>query len=180
MLRLLEPSVVLSEEIKAYREEFLRQGGSMDGCGSLRKYEDPRDWLAEVEALKKEETAPEGFVPMTQFLSIREEDQKLVGMIQIRHYLNEYLEKFGGHIGYSVRPGERRKGYATEMLRMVLPECAKLDVPRVLITCRQENEGSRRVILHNGGVYESTVHEPDRDVYLERYWIDLSKRNLKK
>ena len=96
-------------------------------------------------------------------------------MIDIRHFLNEYLEKYGGHIGYSVAPGERRKGYATQMLKLVLPECKRLGIDKVLVCCVQGNEGSKKTILNNGGEYESTVYLKERDVYLERYWIDLTE-----
>ena len=100
----------------------------------------------------------------------------MVGVIQIRHRFNEYLEKYAGHIGYSVCPSERRKGYATQMLALALPKCRELGIEKVLISCVQGNEGSRGTILNNGGVYESTVWEPEHGVWLERYWIDLSGR----
>lgn len=159
--------------IQAYRQEFLDAGDSMDGGGSLRKFDRTQDWLDHVELFRRAETTPAPWVPTSQFIFVRETDNKVVGVIQIRHYFNEYLEKYGGHIGYSVAPGERRKGYATQMLAAVLPECVKLGLDRVLITCVQGNEGSKRTILHNGGVFESTVYEPEENRFLERYWIDL-------
>ena len=172
-MRLIEPTMEYDEQIQAYRREFLEAGGSMDGCGSLRRYETTQEWLDQVEALKRPETTPPQMVPSTLYIYVRESDRKVVGMIQIRHYFNEFLEKYAGHIGYSVCPSERRKGYATQMLGLVLPECKKLGINRVLISCVKGNEGSRRTILKNGGVYESTVFEPGDGVHLERYWIDV-------
>ena len=174
-MKLTAPSMEYDKQIQEYRREFLEYGGSMDGCGSLRRFDKTEDWLEQVELCKQKETTPPDFVPVTQYIYVRESDMKIVGVIQIRHYFNDYLEKYAGHIGYSVCPSERRKGYATQMLRLILPECKKLGIERVLICCIQGNEGSRKTILKNGGVYESTVYEEDRDIYLERYWIDLSK-----
>ena len=174
-MKLVEPSMQYDAEIQAYRREFLEYGGSMDGSGSLRRFDRTEDWLAQVEALKRPETTPPGYVPMTQFLYVRESDDKIIGVIQIRHYFNEFLEKYAGHIGYSIAPSVRRKGHATAMLKAVLPECKALGIEKVLISCVQGNEGSRCTILNNGGVYESTVYWAERDVYLERYWIDLTE-----
>ena len=172
-MKLISPSIEYAGQIMAYRREFLEEGGSMDGCGTLRHCDNAEDWLKSVEAMKNAETCPPDRVPATHFLFIRESDGKLVGMIQIRHYFNDFLRKYAGHIGYSVCPSERRKGYATQMLRMALPECRRLGLDRVLISCERSNVGSRGTILNNGGVYESTVYLQERDIYLERYWIDM-------
>ena len=172
-MMLIEPTMEYDSQIQAYRREFLETEGSMDGCGSLRRFETTREWLDQVEALRRPETTPPQLVPSTQYIYVRESDSKVVGVIQIRHCFNEFLEKYAGHIGYSVCPTERRKGYATQMLRLALPACKALGLDRVLISCVEGNEGSKRTILRNGGVYESTVFEPGEGVYLERYWIDL-------
>ena len=174
-MKLIEPTVEYCRQIRAYRQEFLNCGDSMDGTDGLRRMEDPEEWVKHCRLYKNPDNVPEGRVPATQYIFVREEDNKIVGMLQIRHFLNDYLKKFGGHIGYSVAPSERRKGYASLMLKNALPECEKLGIEKVLITCVDNNIGSRKTILANGGVYESTVYEPDEKVSLEKYWINLSK-----
>ena len=159
-MKLIEPTMEYSEQIRAYRQEFLDSGDSMDGTGGLRNFDDPQEWIDFLVRHKDPKTVPE-------------EDQKIVGMIDIRHRLNEFLENYGGHIGYSVAPSERHKGYATQMLKAVLPVCRELGIDKVLITCIKGNEGSKRTILRNGGIYESTVYEPDEMIELEKYWITL-------
>ena len=173
-LTLRLPTIKDADEIRAYRQEFLDAGDSMDGTGPLRRFDDPADWLREIETYLHPETVPAGKVQATQFLFVRENDHRIVGMLQVRHFFNDYLEKYAGHIGYSVRPSERRKGYATRMLRQGLVFCRTIGLDRVLISCEVDNEASRRTILANGGVYESTVYEPAEKIELQRYLIDLS------
>ena len=170
---LIEPTMAYAKDIEAYRQEFLEQGNSMDGCGSLRRCATGTEWIEKSLAGKDPVKVEPGRVPATQYIYVREEDGRVVGMLQLRHCFNEYLEKYAGHIGYSVRPSERRKGYATAMLRDALPYCRELGITDVLISCVVGNEGSRKTILNNGGVYESTVHEPQIGRDLERYWIHL-------
>ena len=174
-MKLIEPTAEYYLQIQEYRQEFLDSGDSMDGTDGLRRMEDPKKWVDHCYLSKNPDNVPKGRVPATQYIFVREEDNKIVGMLQIRHFLNDYLEKFGGHIGYSVVPSERRKGYASQMLKTALPKCKELGIDKVLITCIDDNEGSRKTILANGGIYESTVYEPDEKVSLERYWIVLSK-----
>lgn len=170
---LTEPTMAYERQIRAYRQAFIDSGDSMDGTSELRQFDDPRDWIDYLRRQKDPRTTPEGRVPATQYLFVREEDGKIVGMIDIRHCLSEYLERYGGHIGYSVAPDERRRGYATRMLKAAFPACRQLGIDSVLIFCARGNEGSRRTILRNGGVFEAVVDGPDGKEKLERYRIDL-------
>lgn len=170
---LMKVSAEYTDQIKEYRQEFLDAGDSMDGCGSLRHLADPYEFIRKCKDYESPETLPEDKVLATQFLFVRERDNRLLGMLHVRHYFNDYLSKFGGHIGYSVRSSERRKGYGKEMLKQALPYCKELGLDRVLITCFEDNIASEKTMLANGGIYESTVYEPDEKVNLKRYWIEL-------
>ena len=170
---LMRPTGEYAGQIAAYRQEFLDAGDSMDGTGPLRRLEDPEEYITACARYEDPEAVPPHLVPATQFLFVRKSDNRLVGMLQVRHRLNDFLEKYGGHIGYSVRPSERRRGYAKEMLKMALPFCRQIGIDKILITCIDGNIGSEKTILANGGVYETTVHEPNENVDLKRYWIAL-------
>ena len=170
---LIRPTSEYSSQIAEYRQEFLDAGDSMDGTGPLRRFEDPEEYIKTCAEYVNPRTVPSHLVPSTQFLLVRKSDNRLVGMLQVRHCFNDYLEKYAGHIGYSVRPSERRKGYAKEMLRMALPFCRKIGIDKVLITCIDGNIGSEKTILANGGVYEYTIHEPNENEDLKRFWIML-------
>ncbi len=170
---LVKPDETMLAEIVSYHEAFLAAGGSMDGTGPLRRMEDPLEWLAFNKLAEQRETKPENWVPSEQFVFLRERDHKIVGMTQFRHEFNDFLREFGGNIGYSVRPDERRKGYAKRMLTECLKVCRAFGLDRVLITCLVENEASRRTILSCGGVYDKTVYCERDNVNLERYWIAL-------
>ena len=170
---LIEPSEEYAEQIAEYKQAFLDALSSMDGCGPLRRCEDPLTYISECRMYTSTETLPEGLVLATQFFYIRKVDNKLVGMLQVRHYFNDYLSKFGGHIGYSIKPCERRKGYATSMLRAILPYCKDLNLDKILITCIDGNIGSEKTILNNGGIYESKEYEPDMKRNLKRFWVHL-------
>lgn len=172
-MRFIEPTKEYLTQIKEYKDEFLKSGDSMDGTGALRRFDDPKEWLEYVTRNKNSKTVDAGLVPATQYIFVDDEKEKIVGMLQIRHCLNDYLKSYGGHIGYSVAPGERRKGYATKMLGLALEKCREMGIDKVLVTCISGNLGSKGAILNNGGVYENTLFEPREGVDLERYWINL-------
>jgi len=171
---LIKPDESLAGEIESYRASFLACGSSMDGTGPLQRMEHAEEWLQFNKDAEDPIKKPSFWVVSEQFAYVRVSDGRIVGMIQFRHEFNDFLRDFGGNIGYSVRPDERGKGYATRMLRACLGVCKAFGLKRVLITCIEGNEGSKRTILANGGVYEKTVFCERDGVILERYWITLS------
>jgi len=125
-------------------------------------------WLEDTWRL---ETQPNGScVPAHTFFAL-DSGGEMIGVISVRHTLNEYLLWFGGHIGYGVRPSARRHGHATAMLAAALPVARGLGLSRVMVSCNKENIGSARTIQNNGGVLENEVVEDGQIV--QRYWISL-------
>ena len=116
--------------------------------------------------------ASDGKVPDSTFFLLDTERDRLLGAVNIRHYLNDALLKDGGHIGDGIRPSERRKGYATEMIRLALSECKKLGIDRVLMVCDKDNIGSAKSIVKNGGVLENEITDPEGKIE-QRYWIEI-------
>ena len=106
------------------------------------------------------------------FLIINEE-QKIVGLINIRYSLNDYLKRGGGHIGYNIRPSERKKGYGSLLLSLALNEAKKIGLEKVLISCKQENAASEKVIISNGGIYEDNYYDKTTKETYKRFWIKL-------
>lgn len=171
-MKLITPTMEYDESIQAYRREFLECGDSMDGTSRLRRFDSTRDWLDYLKEAVDDEFA------VSQYVFVREDDGKVVGMLDIRRTSNVFIEKYAGYVGYSVCPSERRRGYASKMLGMALEIMKSFGMENVLITCYEGNEASRKTILNNGGVYESTVYWAERDSYIERYRIDLSDMPL--
>ncbi len=135
---------------------------------------DPQDFEYYLDNLERR-TASEDRVPNSVFFLIDEERNRLLGAVSIRHYLNEAMLQTCGHIGDGIRPSERRKGYATEMLRLALIECKKLGIDRVLLICDKANIGSAKAITRNGGVLENEIVN-ESGTAMQRYWIDLNEK----
>ena len=163
------------EAIKEYRAEFLASGDTMDGCSNLRRYENMEDWFDRICKAERKETCPENLVPDTQFIGVRNCDGRIVGMLDIRHELNDTLLKYFGNIGYSIRKSERRKGYATLQLQLAKMICESMGMSRILVCCHKDNPASAKTILHNGGVLENEVTDERNGKVLQRYWIHLDK-----
>jgi len=100
-------------------------------------------------------------------------NDNFIGSTNIRHGLNGFLIQYGGHIGYAIRPSERRQGYATLILKMGLDKLRNLGIDRALVTTSEHNIGSQKTILNNGGILENAVAYDWLDYKEMRFWIDL-------
>jgi predicted acetyltransferase len=131
------------------------------------------DWLDKVRKDIDIANIAEGRVPRFTYFYIREEDDKIVGMIAVRLALNEFLRNEGGHIGYCVRPGERQKGYATLMLKGALQFIRAIGLSDAILSCDKENEASAKVIKNCGGrldaeFYSDTIHEVKQRYHIKQ------------
>ncbi len=173
-LKLIRPTEEYAAQLMEYRAEMLANGDKLEGCAGLEDTQSFEEWIKIEERLKEAYGA--AYVPTEVFLAVREEDNRLIGISDYRHPLNDMLLQFGGNIGYSIRPCERRKGFAKEMLALMLDVCRQYGETRVLITCDKFNYGSQKTIRANGGILENEV--PDGSCrsasgFVRRYWIEL-------
>ena len=113
-----------------------------------------------------------GYVPCTTYWLV--DGKKFVGWLNSRHYLNERLLAIGGHIGYAIRPSQRRQGYGKLILKLALIKARDLGIKKALVSCDDDNIGSRKIIETNGGVFENKVRTETGRIK-RRYWIDLEK-----
>jgi len=131
-------------------------------------------WLASVAAAREKPGYNfTGSVPASTYFAIV--GGRIVGTIQIRHELNEYLLNAGGHIGYGVRPSDRWKGYGTAMLSLALKKCAGLKIKKALVTCDKINAASAKTIIKNGGVLENEIIDEHGET-VQRYWINIAEK----
>lgn len=168
--QLVRPSVSYRESVLDAIREFQAEGGYRAySLASLTS-----DFAAFVQRLLDDEDRskiPDHFAPQTNYWLV--EGDEFIGRASLRHELNEQLRQLGGHIGYEIRPSRRRQGYGTAILGLVLQQARERGRTRVLITCDADNDASRRIIEHHGGVPDAPSHPPGHPVAVLRYWIDL-------
>jgi predicted acetyltransferase len=115
---------------------------------------------------------PEGWVPWSEFWLVKRD--KVLGTSTLRHQLTPVLEEYGGHIGYVIRPSERRKGYGKEIMRLTLQQAVRMQLSQVLVTCDDVNTASARIIEVNGGRLKDIIWNEEGKRFTRRYWVHLN------
>jgi len=115
----------------------------------------------------------EDFVPHTTYWAVDAAGDEVIGVVNVRHSLNDFLMREGGHVGYSIRPSLRGRGCATRQLALALQKAREMGIRRALIVCERDNAASAAVIERNGGVFENEVISEETGKTMRRYWIEL-------
>ena len=178
-MELVEPSVEYKDSFIAAVKEFFPDGTTKPRNPdafyerfSIAELESSFDALLEYARDRREgRNLPEGRVPSTDYWLV--DNGEFIGRVNIRHRLTEHLQEIGGQIGYDIRPSKRRQGYGKKILQLAVQKAKELGVERVRITCDADNVPSRKIIEKNGGVFDSSIPNPENGVDKLRYWIDV-------
>jgi predicted acetyltransferase len=168
---LIKPTTELKDEYLSFYQEWKVSGEDMVPWVISK---DPSDFQGMVQSLlesERGENIPDHWVPDSTYWLLNE-DKRIIGAVNIRHRLTEKLFNTGGHIGYGIRPTERKKGYATRLLALTLEKVKGLGITKALITCDENNIGSAKTILNNGGIPDTSYIEVDGNV-VKRFWIEI-------
>jgi predicted acetyltransferase len=169
-VNLVKPTIKLKDEYLSFYQEWKESNEDMLPWVITK---DPQDFEGMIEFLINNEKGvnlPEGWVRDSTYWLVTESN-RIVGAVNIRHQLTEKLLNCGGHIGYGIRPSERQKGYATELLALALEKIKYLGINKVLVVCDSDNIASKRTIIKNGGVQDKDYIEKDGNI-INRFWIE--------
>jgi len=173
---LVLPTIKHEFQATEFKKEFFDYGEKViNGSGLLDQLE-YRAWLEHAEKYRRAETAGDDWVPSTTFFAVRKEDEKIVGIIDVRHHIQHpFLLEYGGHIGYAVRPAERCKGYASKMLGLALEYAGTIGLNKVMLGCYTDNMGSIKTIQkYNGKLVEEKLYSDGKPMCI--YWISLMNK----
>ena len=153
MITLKRPTKEYESEALAFKQEFIENGETtINGSELLDQMDSYDEWLKSVtDNISPDTVNPEWVVTDTYFAF--DEDDNIVGIIDLRHELNDFLKDYGNS-GYSVRPSQRRKGYATEMLKLIIERARQIGMDKLQLSVETSNEASVKTITKNGGKYE--------------------------
>ena len=173
-MKLIFPKIAHKNKAVDYINEFYEYGSEINGSGALNRFlkeSTYEEWLEHLSDSIDIANLQAPKVPSLTYFYVREADDRIIGMINIRLALNDFLRKEGGHIGYSVRPTERRKGYATDMLAEGLKVCERIGIQEVFVSCDKENIASARVIQNCVGLLKDEFYSQTYDEILQMYVI---------
>lgn len=170
------PTLQHKARAENYKQEFFDHGEMLiNGSGGLHEF-GYEEWLARTTRNRNPLTLDQGRTLSDTFMVIRESDGELIGMVDIRHNIdNPYLARIGGHIGYAVRPSLRNKGYGSQILQFALGHGRELGLEKVMLGAMSDNLPSIRLIKKYGGVLTSSTpgeRFPEKTVNV--YWIETS------
>ena len=168
MLDFIIPTELNRDDVLSFYDEIEKDGGECIGIGNYKNYD---LWLSGMRNRNTGMNLPKGYVKENFYLCY--EGARLVGVFSLKFELTEFLLKYGGHIGYATRPSERKRGLATKMLSQGLELSKEFGFKRILCICDNDNYASEKVILKNGGVFENELYDPDEDVIVKRFWIQI-------
>lgn len=174
-MKLVFPNIEYKEKAIEFINEFYEYESDINGSGALDGYlldSTYENWLNKVQDDIDIANIIQPRVPALTYFYVREEDDKIIGMINIRLALNDFLRKEGGHIGYCIRPTERKKHYATDMLKYALKVCDVLSIKEVLVTCDKQNIASSNVIKNCNGKLVDEFYSETFKEELQKYIIE--------
>jgi len=172
MTKLVLPNLkYLPGQIKALKE-YARDGRyELPDLNKIIKLP-PKKYISTLRKQARGIGLPKGYVPQTSYWLI--DKDRYVGEIRLKHRLNKQLKKIGGHVGYIIKPKERKRGYGTKILKLAFPKLKKIGIKRALITCDKTNIGSRKIIENNGGKFYREIKIRGRKVPTLQYWVKIN------
>jgi predicted acetyltransferase len=164
MMRLLKPTLKYKRSFQNSLKEFSKERRKEVNLFNIEMY------IKESRQHAKGINLPKGYVPSSTYWLI--DNEQFIGRVSIRHYLNGDLKKFGGHIGYIIRPSKRKKGYGAQILKLALLKAKKLGINKALITCNESNIASQKIIENNNGKLKDKIKQKN-GILSRRYWVEL-------
>lgn len=169
-MKLIKPDEKSKKIVLKFKESMMNRGEVIPGGSCLMEL-DFDEWIKHLKLIQNEATCPEGLVPSCNYIYVDDEETKVYGIIDLRKKLNDNLLNYGGHIGYSVAPDERHKGYGSAMLKAALEIYKNEGYDKVLVTCNKNNIASKNTILSQNGIFEDERNDGEKTFL--RFWFSL-------
>lgn len=170
---LVVPTIKYKRKAIKYIKEHNKYGSRINGSGMLYEYlDDYKGWLKKLEH-EKNILTDKVYVPNETYFLVRKNDKRIIGMVNLRTELNEYVKNSYGSISYGIRPKERRKGYNKINLYLTLLECKKRGIKNVVISCEKDNIASSKSMLALGAVFDKEVYSSTKNNFIQFYRIDV-------